>query len=571
MASLTSRKLPEPFFTFKLAILFFLAIFIPRILAIGRFVTVDEPTWGKRSANFYYSLMNGKYDYTYQSGHPGVIVLWAGAGGFQLEFNQYQRVGQSEIGDTKLFLLFKRHGGNPLEVLVTARTILVVLISLSLVGAYFYARLLFDNDIAALAILLIAFDPFYVAHSRLLHTFAILSSFMLLSLLAYLHYLREGKRLSLAVSAVTAGLSFLTVTPGILLLPAFLVISLINGLRLPGKSARLRTRSWLKQSLFSLLIWGLLAGLIVFSLWPAMWSDPVSTISKVIDHTLNATEGEIGGAEFLVSYNQGYDTQFKYPYFYPYMFLWRTTPLILMGLLFTIISFKSTHTRLAKPFIRRTLADLLIFILVYLFMMSIGSKKYDRYLLPAYLPLMLIAAAGWLAAGDWLAARFSGLQKIRLAVWIIPVIAAGQLAFTLAHYPYYFSYYNPLMGGAQKASDVMLIGLGEGLSEAAQYLDRLPSEERERIISWYPLAFNWYSFSLGFEAEPIEIARQIDPPTLENFLSADYAVVYANQWQRNMPPELLSALAPLKPEQVIRFKGLEYVRIYRLPSRVTDE
>jgi hypothetical protein len=44
-------------------------------------------------------------------------------------------------------------------------------------------------------------------------------------------------------------------------------------------------------------------------------------------------------------------------------------------------------------------------------------------------------------------------------------------------FPYYLSYYNPLMGGPRKAPQVMQIGWGEGLDQAGRYLDRNPSPE----------------------------------------------------------------------------------------------
>ena len=46
--------------------------------------------------------------------------------------------------------------------------------------------------------------------------------------------------------------------------------------------------------------------------------------------------------------------------------------------------------------------------------------------------------------------------------------------FTFAHYPYYFTYYNPLAGGSMTAPEVLLVGWGEGLDTAAGWLKQQP-------------------------------------------------------------------------------------------------
>jgi hypothetical protein len=163
----------------------------PRLLGLGRFVTADEPTWGKRAATFYLALSKGNYAATFLSPHPGVTTMWAGAGAYQLKFPKYLRVGELRIGDSELFEKFYRHGPRPIEVLATARALVVLLnLAVFLLG-FIFARRLFGLLPALVGFLLIAFDPFYLAHSRLLHVDALLSSFLFLSVLAYLVFLQE--------------------------------------------------------------------------------------------------------------------------------------------------------------------------------------------------------------------------------------------------------------------------------------------------------------------------------------------------------------------------------------------
>ena len=63
-------------------LLLFLAVWLPRVLALDAFVTPDERLWLYRSANFYQAISRGDFAHTFQKEHPGVTVTWAGTLGF---------------------------------------------------------------------------------------------------------------------------------------------------------------------------------------------------------------------------------------------------------------------------------------------------------------------------------------------------------------------------------------------------------------------------------------------------------------------------------------------------------
>lgn len=60
---------------------------------------------------------------------------------------------------------------------------------------------------------------------------------------------------------------------------------------------------------------------------------------------------------------------------------------------------------------------------------------------------------------------------------------------------------------------------------------------------------------------------------MQAFFTADYAVVYLHQWQRNHPWQLMDYLAHETPEHTIRLHGLDYVQIYKLgePAPLTAD
>ncbi|MBA3555659.1 MAG: hypothetical protein H0W29_12990 [Gemmatimonadales bacterium] len=221
---------------------------------------------------------------------------------------------------------------------------------------------------------------------------------------------------------------------------------------------------------------------------------------------------------------------------------------------------------------RLTAGVLLLFAVLFTFLMSIGGKKFDRYLLPVYAPLDLVAAMGWLAAMTWLKNRAHQFGRLGAAS-LGGVAVAGQFATAIPAFPYYFSYYNPLLGGTAKAPGVMMVGWGEGLDQAARYLNALPGADRLRVSTWF-----WNgTFSYFFRGPSLPGRFTPDSAALRQWLSTDYCVLYINQRQRGrLPRELVDYVAGLKPVRVVRIQGLEYAQIYHvraspIPAYLTGE
>lgn len=535
------------------------ALLLPRLVRLGSFVTADEPTWGKRAASFYYALREKDFAATNLTGHPGVVTMWAGAAAYAIKFPEYQRVGQLYLGDTKLLLLFQRHGPRPMELMAVARLAVVALVTAALLAAFLLARRLFGLGLALFGFLLIALNPFHIAHSRFLHTNGMLATFMFLSLLGWMHYMRTRKLAGLLVSGTAAGLSFLSISPGLVLIPVIGVITLLGGWGGQLKPLDQELKALLKRAAAPLLLWGGIALLTVYALWPAMWSDPLGTLTQTLSYGFSAAEGEIGGAHFVESYADA-EKGSEYLHFYPLTYLWRSTPasLIGAGLALALLLFR----RQAIPSeVRRSLYDLLVFVAIYSVVMTLGEKKFDRYYLPVYLPLDLTAAAGWLGAAGWLAGQFKSLQKVYFTLGAAAAVVAVQALSAAQSAPYYLTYYNPLLGGLNQAPQVMSVGWGEGLNDAALYLRQQAGICERKVISWYPLAYSWYSVNFGCPAQLTEFQ---DGMTLRELQEFDYAVLYINQMQRGFPKETLDYLYTLQPVHSVWIQGVEYVRIYQL-------
>jgi hypothetical protein len=85
--------------------------------------------------------------------------------------------------------------------------------------------------------------------------------------------------------------------------------------------------------------------------------------------------------------------------------------------------------------------------------------------------------------------------------------------------PYYMNYYDPLLGGDRAAPGVMMIGRGEGLDQAARFLNSLPDARKLCVYSWYatgPFGFYFKGKTWAMDASK----------TLNDILIADCAVFY---------------------------------------------
>ena len=166
----------------------------------------------------------------------------------------------------------------------------------------------------------------------------------------------------------------------------------------------------------------------------------------------------------------------------------------------------------------------------------------------------------------WLA-RWAGQffrEKWRTACLTITLLGfvAIQAALTWSAYPYFFNYYNPLLGGSRRAVDVMQIGWGEGLDQAARYLNSKPDAEKLRVMAWY--AGGPFSYFSKSQVSALDVDHPWSDEDWDQFNKSDYVVVYIHQWQRDIPAEVLDRLRGLTPEYSVWIDGLEYARVYKI-------
>ncbi|HEU4325568.1 MAG TPA: glycosyltransferase family 39 protein [Roseiflexaceae bacterium] len=538
--------------TWLVAAAIFLAALFPRTLDLADFATIDETYhWMGRVARFSQALAAGDWASTNQTGHPGVTTMWLGALGRLIGGAQ----GVTDPG----------WAGGGVEYLGLLRLPLAVANALAVALGYLLLRRLVRPPTALLGALMWALSPFIIAHSRLLHLDGLLASLMTLSVLLLL----AGTRGATSLSAVVGGLALLTKAPSLLLLPTVgLLMHFLpdSARRAEGFKALAARLLWPSASVLRrYALWLAVAALTVLVLWPAMWAGPLDAYGDVLREIRdNGAQPHHSGNFFL-----GQPVADPGPLFYPAVVLWRTTPLTLLGLLAAaLVALADGRAALGRwrqgqPALGeqgRTLLALAGFALLFTLALTLQAKKLDRYLLPAFPALEILAAAGLVRATEsglqplsrWLgSATIGGLRSALRAACAL--ILAANLVF---YHPFYLSAFNPLLGGGATAQQVMLVGLGEGMEEVGAWLRERPDLGRGDVLSWIPPTL------APFVPQEI-LVRDLRPDTVAR--ASSYAVLYIRSVQHKESAEAEAYVRQSPPLFRLERYGIEYATVHQLP------
>lgn len=549
-----------------LLVVLFLCAWVPRVVGLNAFVTIDERKWLARSANFLYAVAHGDFAHTFQREHPGVTVMWAGALGILQKLPDYAQKapGYFTWNDQVIEAWIKANTQlTPLELLTAGRWWIVLGVALLLALAFLPLRRLLGEPLAALAVLFVAWAPWSVALSRQLHPDGFVASLIFVALVFFLSWLYGGRRWrDLMISGVLMGLAWLTKTPAAFLVPAGAVLIAIEWWMArhcpPTDPAPRMTWQWLWGGY---VVWGIVASATFFLLWPSMWLDPLGTFAKMAGEMEDYVGGHVNANFFL-----GQITDDPGIFFYPIAYFFRITPATTIGLIAAGIAAFRHSPPWAQPKVRRTALGFLVFAVIFIVLMTIPAKKFDRYILPAFPGLDVIAALGWAAIALWAARKLAPpphtLRRFWLVAGVVIVVGLGLLHsfFTALHAPYYLTYFNPLAGGSLTAPRAMFVGWGEGLDQVGEWLNQQPNAEQLHVVSWYhdgPLSY-------FFEGEPTGVSDGSSLSWLDN----DFVVLYANQIQRDIPTkEMVDWYLAQTPAATFNFGGLELARIYDMRGK----
>lgn len=532
----TSPDRPFRWHSLVVALLLTAVALAMRLPRLDVFITPDEPKWVCRSINFYRGLRAGELAQTRQTGHPGVITMWLGAPSMDVDLDDpWLEVCQNpSISD-----IIEEHGPErPRELgrlLFDARRGVVWFTSICLGLSVLLLSRLFGLRVAGLAGVLVVLDPFLTAHSRFLHLDAVTTSLMLLSALCLLMARRSPRRAWWAASGALGGLAVVNKSPAMFMIAfAGLVIAVDWLLK----------QTTFRAAVLRMAIWAGALAVAAFAAWPAMWVEPLATLKLVLDTAFFYA----GHPHANSNYFWGAPRPDPGAAFYPVALAFRLTPLTMLGLPLGCIWLVRKHER------REDLWVMGAFVLLYSVFMTLGQKKFDRYLLPVLPFVQIIVAVGLWGVVDWLAAR---LERW-LRRWARPLLAlalATAIAFTgmgvLARRPYYLTYYNPVLGGIRAATRTLLVGWGEGLEQAAAYLNGLSDGPSSTVCSRALPGF-----------APFFQGRTINEPNYDP-ATVRYVVHYINEVQRRLEPAMLARFYDRgNPLHTVQIDGVDYVYIF---------
>ncbi|MCB0192867.1 MAG: glycosyltransferase family 39 protein [Anaerolineae bacterium] len=528
----------------------FLLALLPRVYDLQRFVTADEAKWVYRSAQFLAAFLQSDFAGTSVNLTPAVTTTWLGSFGLALYYGFHAGTIGLPFVDWLLSLPEFR---TELPILVATRWSMALFTSLAVVLLYRLARPLFGAPVALLGAIFIALDPHTLSLSRILGHDAPAAMFMIIAVLLLLRGVHVDKSHSyfyFMASGIAAGLAFLSKAPALFLIP-------FTGLVLLAQLWQDKTSVTVRIKQFA--VWIVAAYLAFIIFWPAAWGDPLGRPWAVIENAfLSATDQEEADSE---SYWLVPDLG---PFYYIAHGAFKLSPLITVGLGVAIflmarnIFFKAdtSHPNSLDGKTKRMLSPtawLLLFTLLFTLFMTLGDKRSPRYILPIFPALAFVAAEGWVYLYQTFMSREHAKRRPtsdRRYLTFVATLTLSALVIVLPYMPYFFSYFNPIVGGPFLAPHVVKYGWGEGLDQVGRFLQRTAPDSR--VGTAYASTVAPY-----FEGRLSDITGD----------HLDYVVLYSKQWQSGEPsPEALYYYSFVGPVFSVDLNGVHYGDVYPGPA-----
>ncbi|MBN1995501.1 MAG: glycosyltransferase family 39 protein [Anaerolineae bacterium] len=548
---------------FYFVLIIFLMALGPRITTLsGTFIVNDETLYWSWTNEFVTALLNFDWAGTLVGkGYPSVTVFWVHGAGFLVHFLVDTLRGYSWAEFVQRAALDQPFNFD----LLGQRRLAMGLANALLLGLIFWqARLLVGEAIAFLGTGLMALSPFLLADARTMRGDALMSSLMLASVLGFLLFLLKRRWFYLVFSGLSLGLAMLTKITAI---PVTGFVVLAMGLYLGLYRREVNWLRRLRWGVVVLLDWGGIVALTIVALWPALWVAPGEVFVFVRNYALGSIDGRLNYFWGQLTFDQ------SIPLFYPNAFLFRATPLVVLGgaIMAGLAGISGWHLlrwmagwkvnlryrldnlwRMTVP-ARWTLLALGVYSVVYWLVLNAGALKRDRYLMPIFPAVHLIAAAGLLWLVKQVGQRWPGANW---PIWgVFGLLLALQWAQVLSTHPFYYTYWSPLLGGGRVAQQAMMAESGVETLALVE-LSQSPDAKNQTLALLYTR-----DFAPAYTGRVVRLADQ------SPWITAGHVLLRQYHFQtEKLDPNLLEYLYRKRPERVIEFQGYAWAWLYPGPA-----
>lgn len=560
-----------------LVLCFLLLAAIPRLISLDAHWNSDESRWLRRSAQFMSAVKHGEFSETVVAYHPGVTTMWI----------------------TGLRTFFTEPGVN-IENLSRARWFIGIVVSAGIGIACVLLYKLFGQWVALIGLACLTYSPLFLAQTRRVHTDALAATFILLAVLLLLVYCQNRHRHRyLILSGITFGLALLSKSYALILCPWIpMCLFLFREKRAGGFLTHITAGIIFFNS----------AALTVLALWPVFWMIPFGILGVCLLGTLVILSKElkketislgsiplwasitglsvtcIRGLQIVSSVFDKVKWAVTTPHevehfflaevvndpgwlFYPFVLTIKSTPLMLpLAIIGCILLWKQRKQTVETGRYFQMALALFTGALLFTVCLSATSKKFSRYLLPAFPLLEILAAIGFVEGLKWcyamLISRFgtqdNAIYKTAFAVIVCIGFFFIQVLPVMACHPYYGTYYN-LCWKATDITQIITVGEASGLDIAAHYLNE-KNESENMTVQVSPLATEFVRYYFRGIAYRANRGVKHTP---------DYEVVYIRDSQIGRVPQ--TGTLDGKLEACIALNGIDHVWIYRIRDAVETE
>ena len=373
------------------------------------------------------------------------------------------------------------------QILARTRTSAAILALLTAIVVFFGTREMFGPAAAFIALILLTFDPNFLAHGAFVTTDVGLSCFMFLSVYMFYRFVKAPSALRLIATGTAVGLVLAVKHTGLLVLPILFLLALCEIVISIFETDRQDIRRHALQVFGSLVLITLIGvavlwafygfrytarpnglainpplteyvvGLKRYEAWPvstmARWHLlPESYLYGLVDVKLTAN--------FYTSYLLGKIYSHGVWFYFPVVFLIKSTIGVLALLLLTagVVAMR----QLRRP---REIFFLLIPTIFYLLVaLAVGMNIGVRHILIVYVFLYaLIGGAAWTL-----------LQKNRKWIYVVGVLLLFHAASSVSAFPNYIPYGNEFWGGPSHTYKYLTDSnsdWGQQLKSIKRYLD----------------------------------------------------------------------------------------------------